>query len=140
MHVCDVCVCVCACVCVACMCVVYVACMCVCVVCVCVCVCVCACMFVCMCACVCVCVCACMLYRHLFPSVLSVRGMSPAQAELTYIKLAQQLPEYGHEVFQKLVRSLPGALTGGRWGGGGGGGHIKEEVGYNGRMCTYCWA
>ncbi|KAL5474425.1 hypothetical protein EMCRGX_G026370 [Ephydatia muelleri] len=33
------------------------------------------------------------------------QGMSPAQAELTYIKLAQQLPEYGHEVFQKLEAS-----------------------------------
>ena len=94
---------------------------CVCCVCVCVCVCVRACLCACVRVCVCVCVCACMLYRHLFPSVLSVRGMSPAQAELTYIKLAQQLPEYGHEVFQKLVRSLPGALTGGRWGGGEGG-------------------
>ena len=33
----------------------------------------------------------------------SCRGMSPASAELMYIKLAQQLPEYGHEGFQKLV-------------------------------------
>ncbi len=31
------------------------------------------------------------------------RGMSPASAELVYIKLAQQLPEYGHESFQTLV-------------------------------------
>ena len=30
------------------------------------------------------------------------RGMSPAAAELMYIKLAQQLPEYGHEAFQVL--------------------------------------
>ena len=28
--------------------------------------------------------------------------MSPAAAELMYIKLAQQLQEYGHEVFQML--------------------------------------
>ena len=31
------------------------------------------------------------------------RGMSPAAAELMYIKLAQQLPEYGHEIYQALV-------------------------------------
>lgn len=30
------------------------------------------------------------------------RGMSPASAELMYIKLAQQLQEYGHEAFQML--------------------------------------
>ena len=35
--------------------------------------------------------------------VLFHRGMSPAAAELMYIKLAQQLPEYGHEVYQALV-------------------------------------
>lgn len=29
--------------------------------------------------------------------------MSPAAAELMYIKLAQQLPEYGHEIYQALV-------------------------------------
>ncbi len=29
--------------------------------------------------------------------------MTPAAAELMYIKLAQQLPEYGHQSFQKLV-------------------------------------
>ena len=33
------------------------------------------------------------------------RGMSPAAAELMYIKLAQQLPEYGHEIYQALVRT-----------------------------------
>ena len=68
---------------------------CVCVLCVC-CLCV-----VCVCVCVCVCECVIIVLHNLFP--LSVRGMSPAQAELTYIKLAQQLPEYGHEVFQELV-------------------------------------
>ena len=31
------------------------------------------------------------------------RGMPPAAAELMYIKLAQQLPEYGHEIYQALV-------------------------------------
>jgi protein tyrosine phosphatase len=30
------------------------------------------------------------------------RGMSPPAAELMYIKIAQQLPEYGHEAFQTL--------------------------------------
>lgn len=33
------------------------------------------------------------------------RGMSAASAELMYIKLAQQLPEYGHESLQKLELS-----------------------------------
>ena len=31
------------------------------------------------------------------------RGMTPPAAELMYIKIAQQLPEYGHEAFQTLV-------------------------------------
>ncbi len=31
------------------------------------------------------------------------RDVSPAAAELMYIKLAQQLPEYAHQSFQKLV-------------------------------------
>ena len=35
--------------------------------------------------------------------VVPYRGMSPAAAELMYIKLAQQLPEYGHEIYQALV-------------------------------------
>lgn len=34
------------------------------------------------------------------------RGMSPAAAELMYIKLAQQLPEYGHEIYQALVHII----------------------------------
>ncbi len=47
------------------------------------------------------------------------RGMSPASAELVYIKLAQQLPEYGHESFQTLVGghwppSLPSSVHGER--------------------------
>ena len=37
------------------------------------------------------------------PFPLILRGLSPASAELMYIKLAQQLPEYGHEAFQTLV-------------------------------------
>ena len=35
------------------------------------------------------------------------RGMPPAAAELMYIKLAQQLPEYGHEIYQALVGAWP---------------------------------
>lgn len=35
----------------------------------------------------------------------TIRGMSAASAELIYIKLAQQLPEYGHEALQTLVRN-----------------------------------
>ena len=35
--------------------------------------------------------------------IVPFRGMSPAAAELMYIKLAQQLPEYGHEIYQALV-------------------------------------
>lgn len=31
------------------------------------------------------------------------RGMAASAAELVYIKLAQQLPEYGHEPLQQLV-------------------------------------
>lgn len=34
--------------------------------------------------------------------------MTPAAAELMYIKLAQQLPEYGHQSFQKLVSHSTG--------------------------------
>lgn len=34
------------------------------------------------------------------------RGINAASAELAYIKLAQQLPEYGHEPLQQLVRLL----------------------------------
>ena len=49
-----------------------------------------------------------MLHRRQLYNVMigHFRGMSPAAAELMYIKLAQQLPEYGHEIYQALVHII----------------------------------
>ena len=60
--------------------------------------------------CTCTCTCTCTMYiiTHILTlNFLQIqhhnRTMSAAAAELMYIKLAQQLPEYGHEPLQEIV-------------------------------------
>ena len=50
-----------------------------------------------------VCVCVFNSHTNTLINPHNYRGMSAAAAELMYIKLAQQLAEYGHEKLQEMV-------------------------------------